>query len=55
MNEFQVECYIGDNNTQVTKLSNLEEQDMLSWKKDMEVRALSEYHNKKIKVKSKKI
>ena len=55
MNEFRIECYVSSDDTQKTKLSSLDKKDMLSWQKDMEARALSEYHNQKIKIKSKKI
>ena len=33
------------------KLSDLNEKDIEQWKKDMEVRALSEYYKKRIKIK----
>ena len=55
MNEFRIECYVSSDDTQKTKLSSLDKKDMLSWQKDMEARALSEYHNQKNKIKSKKI
>ena len=54
MNEFRVECYISDINANETKLSYLNEQALLKWKTDIESSALSEYYNKKIKLKIKK-
>ncbi len=55
MNEFVVELFIASDDEQDVMLSSLNEDDMEQWKKDMEARALSEYHNQKIKIKSKKI
>ena len=55
VNEFRIECYVSSDDTQKTKLSSLDKKDMLSWQKDMEARALSEYYNQKIKVSGKKI
>ena len=53
MNEFNVEYYIDSGDNQIIKISGLNEKDMEQWKKDMEERALSEYYNKKIKLKQK--
>ena len=55
MNEFMVELFISSDDEQDVMLSSLNEDEMEQWKKDMETRALSEYHNQKIKIKSKKI
>lgn len=55
MNEFAVELFIANDDEQYVMLSSLNEDEMEQWKKDMEARALSEYHNQKIKIKSKKI
>ena len=55
MNEFVVELFVASDDEQDVMLSSLNEDEMEQWKKDMEARALSEYHNKKIKIKSKKI
>ena len=49
MNEFRVECYIGN-----TKLSNLDKKDLRQWKLDIEVQALSEYYKKKVKISDKR-
>lgn len=49
MNEFRVECYIGN-----TKLSNLEEKDLRQWRMDIEAQALSECYKKKVKISDKK-
>ena len=54
MNEFRVELFIASDDEQDVMLSSLNEDEMEQWKKDMEARALSEYHNQKIKIKSKK-
>ena len=55
MNEFVVDLFIASNDEQDIMLSSLKEDEIEQWKKDMEARALSEYHNQKIKIKSKKI
>lgn len=55
MNEFVVELFVASDDEQDVMLSSLNEDEMEHWKKDMEARALSEYHNQKIKIKSKKI
>ena len=54
MNEFVVELFVASDDEQDIMLSSLNEDEMEQWKKDMEARALSEYHNQKIKIKSKK-
>lgn len=51
MCDFRIECYIDSGDEKNIKISDLNEKDMKEWKKDMESRALSEYYNKKIKVK----
>lgn len=51
MDDFCVECYIDNGNLRNIKLSKLTEKEFEQWKKDMETRALSEYYNKKIKIK----
>ncbi len=53
MNEFVVEFFIASDDEENIKLSSLNEKDMEEWKKDMELRALSEYYNKEIKIKQK--
>ena len=55
MNEFVVELFVASDDEQDVMLSSLNEDEMEQWKKDVEERALSEYHNQKIKIKSKKI
>ena len=55
MDEYKVEFFIASDDKKEVKLSSLNEDEMEQWKKDMEARALSEYHNQKIKIKSKKI
>ena len=55
MNEFVVELFVASDDEQDVMLSSLNEDEMEQWKKDMEARALSEYHNQKIKITSKKI
>lgn len=53
MDEFRIEYYIDSGDNQDIKLSDLNEKDMEEWEKNMEVRALSIYYNKKIKIKQK--
>lgn len=53
MDDFRMEYYKDIGDGQNIKLSSLNEKDMEEWKKDMEARALSEYYNKKIKIKQK--
>ena len=57
MDEYKVEFFIASDDEKEVMLSSLNEDEMEQWKKDMEARALSEYHNQKIKIKikSKKI
>jgi hypothetical protein len=55
MNEFVVELFIASDDEQDVMLSSLSEGEMEQWKKDMEVRALSEYYNQKVKMSNKKI
>lgn len=55
MNEFMVELFVASDDEQDVMLASLNEDEMEQWKKDMETRALSEYYNQKIKIKSKKI
>ena len=55
MDEYKVEFFVASDDGQDVMLSNLNEDEMEQWKKDVEERALSEYHNQKIKIKSKKI
>ena len=50
MNEFKVELFVANDDEQDVMLSGLTEDEMEQWKKDMEERAFSEYHNKKIKI-----
>lgn len=54
MDEYKVEFFIASDDAQDVMLSSLNEDEMEQWKKDVEERALSEYHNQKIKIKSKK-
>ena len=54
MDEYKVEFFIASDDEENIKLTSLNEDEMEQWKKDMEARALSEYHNQKIKIKSKK-
>lgn len=53
MDDFRIEYYIDNGDDQNIKLSSLNEKDMEEWKKDMEARALSEYYNKKVKIRQK--
>ena len=53
MDEYKVEFFIASDDEENIKLSSLNEKDMEEWKKDMEARALSEYYNKKIKIRQK--
>ena len=55
MNEFVVELFIVSDEEQEVMLSSLNEDEMEQWKKDMEVRALSEYYKRKIKIADQKI
>ena len=55
MNEFIIEYYIDSGDNQIIKLSSFNEKNMEQWKKDMEVRALSEYYKQKIKITDQKI
>ena len=55
MNEFKVELFIASDDEQDIMLSSLNEDEMDKWKEDMEVRALSEYYNQKIKITDQKI
>ena len=55
MNEFVVKFFITSDDEQDVMLSSLNEDEMEQWKKDIEVRALSEYYNQKVKISSKKI
>ena len=50
MNEFKVELFVANDDEQDVMLSSLTEDEIEQWKKDMEERALSEYHNRKIKI-----
>ena len=54
MDEYKVELFVASDNEQDVMLSSLNEDEKEQWKKDMEARALSEYHNQKIKIKRKK-
>ena len=55
MNDFYIECYISNNDTENTKLSSLDKKDLLLWQKDMEERALSEYYKTTIKISNRHI
>ena len=55
MNEFVVELFVANDDEQDVMLSSLNEDEIEQWKKDMEERALSEYHNQKVKIQGKKI
>ena len=50
MNEFRVELFVANDAEQDMMLSSLNEDEIEQWKKDMEERTLSEYHNRKIKI-----
>ena len=54
MDEYVVELFI-DSEEEDIRFSSLNEKEMERWKKELEIQALSEYHNRKIKIKSKKI
>ena len=54
MNEFRVELFIASDDEQDVMLSILNEDEIEKWKEDMEVRALSEYYNQKIKITDRK-
>lgn len=53
MKDYSIEYYIDNGDGQSIKLSALNEKDIKEWRKNMEARALSEYYNKKIKIKQK--
>ena len=55
MNEFKVELFVASDDEHKVMLSSLNEDEMEKWKEDMEVRALSEYYNQKIKITDQKI
>lgn len=55
MNEFMVELFIDNGNSQIKELSSLNEKEMNQWKVNLEQRALSEYHNQKVKISEQKI
>ena len=55
MNEFRVELFVASDDEHEVMISNLNEDEMKKWKEDMEVRALSEYYNQKIKITDQKI
>ncbi len=55
MDEYKIEFFVASGEEQDVMLSNLNEDELEQWKKDMEERALSEYYNQKIKIMSKKI
>ena len=54
MNEFKVELFVANDDEHEVILSSLNEDEIEQWKKDMEERALSEYHNRKIKIEDQK-
>ena len=53
MDDYNIEYCIDNENGQIIKLSGLNDKDLKKGRKDMEARALSEYYNKKVKVKIK--
>ena len=55
MDEYKVEVFIANDEDENIVISNLDEKDTEQWKKDMEVRALSEYYKQKIKIADQKI
>jgi len=50
MNEFTVELFIENEEGENTAFSSLSKNDTEHWKKDMELRALSEYYKQKVKI-----
>lgn len=50
MNEFRVELFIDCGDDKKIEFLSMKEKELEKWKQDMEERALSEYHNKKIKI-----
>ncbi len=50
MNEYRVIYFIVNDKGENAELSSLNEKEKEQWKMDMEARALSEYHNRKIKI-----
>ena len=50
MNEFTVELFIENEEGENTAFSSLSKNDTEHWKKDMELRALSEYYKQKVKL-----
>ena len=55
MDEYKIEFFIASDDEQEVKLTNLNEKDIEHWKRELEEQALFEYHNRKIKIQSKKI
>ena len=55
MNEFEVRLFIDDGDSEIKELSSLNEKEVNQWKVDLEQRALSEYHNQRIKISEQKI
>ena len=54
VDEFMVEFFIDNGNDKEEKISSLSEKQLEDWKAGVELRALSEYYNKKIKISVKK-
>ena len=50
MDEYKVEFFIANDNEEETELSNLIHKDSEQWRRDLEITALSEYYNRKIKI-----
>ena len=50
MDEYKVEFFIVNDNEEETELSNLIHKDNEQWRRDLEITALSEYYNRKIKI-----
>ena len=50
MDDFEVRLFIDNEDEQNEELTSLNEKELLQWKIDLEVRALSEYYGNKIKI-----
>lgn len=49
MDEYKIELFIANDEEDI-KLSDFNQKDNEQWRKDLEVQALSEYYNRKIKI-----
>ena len=54
MDEFMVEFFVDNGKDKEEKIPSLSEKQLEDWKAGVELRALNEYYNKKIKISVKK-